>query len=189
MWEFECHDWSTLQGLGKLKDVRLLLGRVFGSTNEEEWKGALGLLEAYASDLGIPSEATKDVVACLVAIAIRAEGRKRSEVLGTLEELTCGRGVEEYSPQQLLWLRAAVRELSYAIHTWAQLAESASEEDAVLCVELLAYCAVYVPEVESKVMTYLQLCAAGRPELGEEISALLINLKSTKRLLADRERA
>jgi len=189
MWEFVCHDWKTLQGFETPRDVPLLLERLFGSSDEEEWQGALGLLEAYASDLGLPSEATKDVVACLVAVAIRTEGRRRSAVLGTLEELTCGRGVEEYRPQQLTWLRAAVRELACALHTWAQLAESAPVEDAVLCVEILAYCAVHVPEVELKVLRYLQLCATERPELGEEVSALLANLNNVKRLLSERESA
>ena len=183
MWEFEYHDWNGLQGFRSSKNVRLLLDRVLRSTDEKEWQTALNLVEIYASDLGVPSEATKDVVACLVAVAVRAQGQKRSAILGTLEELTCGRGVDEYTPQEVEWLRSSVHELAYALHTWAHLAESASIEDAVLAVDLLAYCAVYIPQVESKVLRYLQLCAVERPELAEEISALLANSEDVRRLL------
>lgn len=189
MWEFECHDWDTLRGFEKPKDVPLLLEEVLRSSNsnQEEWRVALSLLEAYASDLGLPSEATKNVVACLVAVAIRAEGRKRSEILGLLAEVTCGRGIREYSPRQLTWLRAAGRELAYALHTWAQLAESSPAKDAISCAEILMHCAIYVPEVEPKVLKYLQLFAADRPELREEIFALLTTLDEVKQVLGERE--
>lgn len=183
MWEFKCHDWKKLQGVETLNDVPLVLNRLMYSIDEVEWQGALRSLEAYASDLGIPSNATKAVVACLVAIAIRTEGQKRTEVLGTLEELTCGRGIEAYSLQQLAWLRGAVRELAGAFHLWAQLAESAPAEDAILCIQLLAYCAVNVPEVELRVLNYLEQCSNERPELGDDISALLINFNNVKELL------
>ena len=112
MWEFKCHDWDTLQWAEKpKKEIPKLLEVVLDSDREEEWEIALGLLEAYASDLGVPSEATKDVVACLVAIVVRMEAKKRTVILGVLDELTCGRGIEAYSPQQMMWIRAAVREL------------------------------------------------------------------------------
>lgn len=191
MWEFECHDWKTLRGFGSDRDVPLLLERVLGSSNEEEWNSALQSLTFYASHSNATSEATKAVVACLVAIAIRTEGPKLSAVLGTLEEL-CAPSVdefEEYTPQELTWLREAGRELACALHTWAHLAETASTLDATYCVELLAYCATFVPELEAKVLKYLQLCRAARPELEEEISALLVNFNEMKRLFSERERA
>jgi hypothetical protein len=185
MWELDCHDWMTLQAFRDPKDVPLALDRLVRSNSEEEWTRALVLLETYASDLGLPSESTKDVVACLVAIVIRTDGTKRSAILATLEELTCGRGIEEYNQEQLSWLRAAVRELAYALHTWAQLAESAPIADAILCLDLLAYCATFVPEVEMKVMRYFRLCAGQRPELGEELSALLADFNEAKQLLGE----
>lgn len=188
MWEFECHDWKALRGFEAPRDdVPVLLERLFGSSNEEEWQVALDLLESYASDLGLPSEALKDVVACLVAVATRTEGRKRSVLLGALAELTCGRGIEEYRPEQHTWLRAAVRELAYALHTWAQLAESAPAKDATHCIEILVYCAAYVPDLELKILRYIQLCATQRPELGEEISGLLATFNDIKRLLSERD--
>ncbi len=189
MWEVECHDWDTLDGFERPKDVPRLLEKVLRSSNsnQEEWRVPLSLLEAYASDLGLPSEATKDVVACLVAVAIRSEGRKRSELLGLLAEVTSGRGVEEYNSCQLTWLRAAARELVYALHTWTQLAESSSAEDAVACAEILTNCAIYVSEIEPRVLKYLRLLAADRPELRDEIVALLATLNETKQVLSKRE--
>lgn len=186
MWEFECHDWPALRGFRDPKNVRPYLERLADSTDEKEWQKTLNLLQVYASDLGLPSEATKDVVACLIAVVIRVEGKKRSELLGALEELTCGRGLEVYSAQQLECLRSAVSELALALHTWVYLAESASREDATLALQLLAYCAVYVEQLEPKVSQYFRLCAAARPELRDEISSLLVNADEVRQLLTAR---
>jgi hypothetical protein len=159
---------------------------IAAATVEEEWEQALYLLEAYAGNLfGSPSEATKAVVACLVAIATRVGGKKRSAVLGLLDELSCGRGIDAYTADQRQWLCSAIEELAHGIHIWTSLAESGSLEDAVLCLQLLSYCAVYVPGLESRVTRYLDLCASSRVELREDISAVLTNQKEAKeRLLA-----
>ncbi len=187
MLEFDCHDWSTLQGFRSSKNVRVLFQQIADSADEKEWQQALGHLESYASDQGIPSEATKGVVASLVAIAVSEGGRKRSAVLGTLEELTCGRGVEAYTSQQLGWLRASVQELACALHTWTHIVESAPTEDATLALEILAYCGVYVSQFDSRVQRYFQLCAIARPELREEISALLTNSAEIRSFLVSRD--
>ncbi len=192
MWEFECHEWDALQWNEKPKTpavvVRQLLGCILVSSDEEERKNALGLLEYYASDEGIPSEATSHVVACLVAIVACTDGQKRLAVLDLLEELTCGRWIEEYSPQKVTWLQQAVSELACALHTWACLAENSSAEEAVLAVYLLGNCARHVPHVEAKASRYLQLCAARRPELKEEISALLERSNQVKAVLREKSR-
>jgi hypothetical protein len=188
MWEFEVHDWNTLRGFRDGKNISVLLRRISGAADAQEWDKALSLLEAYASDLGVPCEATKDVVACLVSITIRNEGEKRSAILGTLEELTCGRGVEVYTDEQLMWLRDAVRELSYALHAWVHLAAAGSLDDATLAIRLLAYCAVYTPQLEAKVLRYFTVCANERPDLVEELSAVLANAKEVKALLKARKR-
>jgi hypothetical protein len=186
MYEFNCHSWESLRGFESSKNIQSLLERVGNSSDEKEWQAALVLVEDYASDQGIPSEATAAVVACLVAVTIRTDGRKRSALLSTLEELTCGRGIAEYTDQEISWLRASVQELACALQTWSYLAESASEADAVFAVELISYCAVYVPSVESRAIMYLQLCERERPELREELAALEANADEVRQLLVSR---
>jgi hypothetical protein len=175
--EYDCHDWSTLQAFRTL-DARRLFDTLLGSSDDAEWDQTLYLLEAYSSNLlGTPSEATKDVVACLVATAVRMDGSRRLSILQLLDELTCGRGIDQYSTQQQIWLVRAVEELSNALHTWTHWAESSSMDDAVMCVQLLSYCAVYVPRLEQRITRYLVLCATARPELSEDISAVVANQK------------
>lgn len=182
MWEIECHDWAALRGR-RPYDVRQLLERVSSATDRKEWDQALQLINFYSSDNGIPSEATPDVVACLVAIAVRAHREKRSALLGLLEELTCGLGIEIYTPEQMAWHKAAVRELGLALHSWAQWAESEPIEEARVHLCLLSYCSVYVPALEARVERYFHRCLAARPELGDEIAALRTNASERKELL------
>lgn len=173
MWEIDSHDWSSLHGVsGDSAKARSVLSKLLEASTDTEWTGALDWLEAYASDLGIPCEATPAVVSCLVAAAVRTDGAKRSAILGTIEELTCGRGIEAYTPQKLDWLRASVGELAACLHLWTHLAQTSSVRDAILCVALLAYCAKHVPGLDVRVRRYLELAEQERPELREDIVAI-----------------
>lgn len=183
MFEFECHDWKALRGRRQY-DARRLLERLATSATGKEWNEALNLINFYSSDNGIPSEATQHVVACLIAVAIDSDGDKRSEILGLVEEFTCGLGIEAYTSEEMGWHVAAVRELGCALQIWVKLAESAPVPEATVCLQLLSYCSVYDPRLEPRVMRYFEVCRVARPELGDEIAALAVNSTDRKALLA-----
>ncbi|MFO0553458.1 MAG: hypothetical protein U0271_34060 [Polyangiaceae bacterium] len=185
-WELECHNWLALRGFRDGRPPGALLETVRTAKDPAAAIAALELLESYASDLGLPCEATRSVVACLVGIATRCTGEIRSAILGTLEELTCGRGIEEYSPDELAWLVAACRELVYALHAWVEILETGDASDATLAATLLAYAANAVPEVEQRVLTYLRICSRERPALSDYLSALSENFQERKQLLLTR---
>jgi len=101
MWEIERYDWKQYEAYGDAARAPEWLRALLLSQDDSEWSQALISLESCASDLGVPCSMTPAVVSCLVSIALRVEGKKRSAILSSLEELTCGRGAEQYSDQQL----------------------------------------------------------------------------------------
>ena len=178
MWEIDIYQWTELRGVsGDPANAPAMLRELAASDEEEHWREALAWVDSFASDLGIPSGATSAVVACLIGLALRVEGAKRTAILESLEDLTCGRGIETYSAEELGWLEQSVAELACAMHVWLCWAESAPPSDAARCVELLAYCGVYVPALRPRVRQYLSACAAARPELGEDVVAIRANFE------------
>ncbi len=178
MWEVERYQWREFEAYRDATRAPELLQIVLVSEVEQEWSSSLSYLEACASDLGAPCAMTPALVSCLVSAATRTNGKKRSAIVSVLEELTCGRGSEEYTEAQLAWLREATVELTYALKLWVDLLERSSPEDAEQCVDLLAYCAERVPEVAGRVAQYLTLAEVQHPQLRDEIHAVREYFKS-----------
>jgi hypothetical protein len=145
---------------------------VSSAEEESEWLPALHFVESHVSDEGVPSAMTAPTVGCLVAIAARAQGAKRSAILSGLEELTCGRYQEHYTEQQIKWYLDSVRELTFGLHLWVEVLMGPSVKDAEQCVDILAYCAEMIPELAGRVRYYLQQCEERHPTLTDEIRAV-----------------
>lgn len=172
MWEIECYEWDGFEAYRDAGRVPQLLRTVLLTDDEAEWVAALRYVESCGSDLGVPCSATPALVSCLVAITLRVNGKKRSAVLSLLEEMTCGRGAEQYSEAQKRWLGESVYELVLGLKMWVELMETSSVEDAEQCVDILAYCAEHVPALGGRVRKYLELCELRYPQLGDEIGAV-----------------
>ena len=172
MWEADCYDWKSLDAYRDAGRVPQLLKTILQSDDEAEWGAALSYLESCGSDLGVPCSVTPALVSCLGAVVLRVSDKKRSAVLSLLEELTCGRGAEQYSDAQKKWHREAAYELVLGLKLWVDIMETSSVEDAGQCVDLLAYCAEHVPAMGGRVRMYLKLCEARYPQLGDEIRAV-----------------
>lgn len=173
MWEFRCFNWSAMRGVwGEPAMAPNFLEQVVTSTADGELARALDWLESYASDLGVPSEATSAVVSCLVGAAQVRSGVARLAIVETIEELSCGRGVDEYSSKQHKWLVATIGELSSGMHLWMHMGEHSSAREATLALQLLAYCAAYLPDLAARVWRYFELCEVARPELRDDIAAI-----------------
>ncbi|NUP11267.1 MAG: hypothetical protein HOW73_34915 [Polyangiaceae bacterium] len=173
-WELCRHDWDSFEVERGANQIPRLLRTLLQSSDEAAWSFALARLELIGSDLGIPRAVTPALVSCLSAATLHLSGRKRSDVLSLLEELTCGRSAEGYSEDEQQWHRESVHELMLGMRIWVHLMETSSTEDATMCVDLLAYCAEHFPVLRVRVRTQLQLCAASRPELGAEIQAVSV---------------
>lgn len=170
--EIDRHDWASFPAFRDPARVPGLLRVVLSSEREEEWAPALANLETCGSDLGVPCAMTPALVSCLVAIALRTDGKKGAAVVSLLEELTCGRGAEGYSEQERHWLHEAVRALMPGLSLWEAIVENGSRDDAVNAIDLLAYCAEHFPEQRDRVRRVLGSCEQQRPELAEEIRAV-----------------
>ncbi|WP_129356277.1 hypothetical protein [Sorangium cellulosum] len=172
MWEFSCYDWGKFDAHRDTSRVPQMLQVLLDSEHEGEWSSALSYLESCASDLGVPCCMTPATVSVLASIMIRVDGKKRSEILSLLEELTCGRGASEYSEAQKMWLRESVQELLLVFKNLVDVMERSSVEDAERCVDMLAYCAEHVPCMTGRVRKYLALCQERFPRLSDEIQAV-----------------
>jgi hypothetical protein len=166
------YDWGKFDTHRETIRVRDSLELLIHSEDENHWGPALSYLEGCASDLGIPCSLTPALVDVFTSIVVSVGGRKRTEVLAVLEELTCGRGADEYSDAQRGWRSQAVREVALAFKSFVHIMATSSVEDAERCVDLLAYCAEEIPSLTERVRKYLARCEDRFPVLSEEIRAV-----------------
>lgn len=115
MWEFARHEHSWAGMLRPGDAVPELLQIVALSADVAAWDKALSCLESAGSELGVPCAATPAQVACLVAVVPRSSGEKRSAIVSLVEELTCGRGFDSYSPEERTWMLQSRLELVYGL--------------------------------------------------------------------------
>lgn len=173
MWEVGRHEWRGFTAYRDASRVPGLLTTIAVSDDDDVWNAALSYLEQCSCDLGVPAEIAPAVVECLMAIAVRAPGRKRRAILSLLEELTCGRGAEHYTSDQRRWRADAVMEVALGFGLLVDVLETTIEpEEAEDCLELLVYCAEEVPSLRGRVRHYLEMCERRFPALQQEVRAL-----------------
>lgn len=172
--EVDDQEWSShadaLRDPSKLP--RLLATLDSTSCPEPEFQRALEYVESAVSDLGVPTSLVPRVTCRLIRSVLMLTGSRRTEVLSLAEELTCGRGSEGYTSNQVRWLAEARHELALGFHLWAHLAETSEPPEATICVDLLAYVAEAVPELRQRVTKVFRLLHQARPELVAEIDTV-----------------
>lgn len=167
------HDWSL--HADTFRDARRLsecLKVIEESDTAAEWDPALDYIESCCSDLGVPSSAVPPMVRMLSALVVTAGDAKRTAILSLLEELTCGRGIEIFTPAQRSRLAAARGELGSKFDLWVAWIEAPSEVDAIHCVDLVAYAAEADSALRKRATEALVLAKAKRPSLAPEVDAV-----------------
>jgi len=140
-------------------------------------------IETAASDHGVPCAATAAVVAALASICLRVESARRLEVLGLLEQLTGGRGIELYDESQQRWYVESALELAFSMAYWVHLMESGSAEEQTACFGLVSNCGNVLSHQRPRLASYLSFVAERCANLAEELPVALSHWKTVDALL------
>ncbi len=170
---YDEYPWTShADAMSDPSKLRTCFATIDSECSETEFQRALFYVDHASSDLGVPTSLAPPVVARLIASVLSLDGARRKLVLGEVEELTCGRYVETYTPAQVEWLLAARRELVLAYHLWLRLAVTGDAQEATECIDLVAYVGESFPDLRPRVLEFLHSCRASRPDLAAEVDAV-----------------